>query len=125
MWTFGPTFCREPKVVASHLDKHACLQSEIVFVPVDYRVLCDSGNIEYLQLVVAPLLSVIHIYSVCEEMRAAPVNTLNPQRTAMIVADFVKVHIQCCKDELHQFFTSQLTKFFFYNILDWQNLKSC
>uniref|UniRef100_A0A3Q7HCE5 Uncharacterized protein n=1 Tax=Solanum lycopersicum TaxID=4081 RepID=A0A3Q7HCE5_SOLLC len=65
-------------------------KSEIVFVPVDYRVLCDSGNIEYLQLVVAPLLSVIHIYSVCEEMRAAPVNTLNPQRTAMIVADFVK-----------------------------------
>ncbi|XP_049369337.1 protein root UVB sensitive 2, chloroplastic isoform X2 [Solanum verrucosum] len=42
------------------------------------------------KLVVAPLLSVIHVYSVCEEMRAAPVNTLNPQRTAMIVADFVK-----------------------------------
>ncbi|XP_015076484.1 protein root UVB sensitive 2, chloroplastic isoform X1 [Solanum pennellii] len=42
------------------------------------------------KLVVAPFLSVIHIYSVCEEMRAAPVNTLNPQRTAMIVADFVK-----------------------------------
>ncbi|KAM3328214.1 protein root UVB sensitive 2, chloroplastic [Capsicum galapagoense] len=42
------------------------------------------------KLVVAPLLSIIHIYSVCEEMRAAPVNTLNPQRTAMIVADFVK-----------------------------------
>ncbi|WMV29924.1 hypothetical protein MTR67_023309 [Solanum verrucosum] len=59
-------------------------------VPVYYRVLCDSGSIEYLQLVVAPLLSVIHVYSVCEEMRAAPVNTLNPQRTAMIVADFVK-----------------------------------
>ncbi|KAK6789521.1 hypothetical protein RDI58_013321 [Solanum bulbocastanum] len=59
-------------------------------VPVDYRVICDSGNIEYLQLVVAPLLSVIHVYSVCEEMRAAPVNTLNPLRTAMIVADFVK-----------------------------------
>ncbi|KAK4376543.1 hypothetical protein RND71_002839 [Anisodus tanguticus] len=42
------------------------------------------------KLVVAPLLSVIHVYSVVEEMRAAPVNTLNPQRTAMIVADFVK-----------------------------------
>ena len=39
----------------------------------------------------SPLLSIIHIYSVVEEMRAAPVNTLNPQRTAMIVADFVKV----------------------------------
>lgn len=46
-----------------------------------------------LQLVVAPLLSIIHVYSVCEEMRATPVNTLNPQRTAMIVAEFVKVHI--------------------------------
>lgn len=31
------------------------------------------------------------MYSVVEEMRAAPVNTLNPQRTAMIVADFLKV----------------------------------
>ncbi|XP_009788859.1 protein root UVB sensitive 2, chloroplastic isoform X2 [Nicotiana tabacum] len=42
------------------------------------------------KLVVAPLLSIIHVYSVCEEMRATPVNTLNPQRTAMIVAEFVK-----------------------------------
>ncbi|KAK9282149.1 hypothetical protein L1049_005061 [Liquidambar formosana] len=43
------------------------------------------------KLVAGPLLAVIHIYSVTEEMRAAPVNTLNPQRTAMIVADFLKV----------------------------------
>ncbi|KAM0949297.1 putative Root UVB sensitive family [Dioscorea sansibarensis] len=42
------------------------------------------------KLLVAPLLSAIHIYSVTEEMRAAPVNTLNPQRTAMIVADYLK-----------------------------------
>ncbi|XP_015948726.1 protein root UVB sensitive 2, chloroplastic [Arachis duranensis] len=42
------------------------------------------------KLVAYPLLSIIHIYSVAEEMRATPVNTLNPQRTAMIVADFVK-----------------------------------
>ncbi|KAK9140618.1 hypothetical protein Scep_010299 [Stephania cephalantha] len=42
------------------------------------------------KLVVGPLLSLVHIYSVVEEMRAAPVNTLNPQRTAIIVADFVK-----------------------------------
>ncbi|KAL2510862.1 Protein root UVB sensitive 2 [Abeliophyllum distichum] len=42
------------------------------------------------KLVVGPLLSLVHIYCVSEEMRAAPVNTLNPQRTAMIVADFVK-----------------------------------
>lgn len=42
------------------------------------------------KLIIAPLLSAIHIYSVVEEMRAAPVNTLNPQRTAMIVADFLK-----------------------------------
>ncbi|OIS97898.1 PREDICTED: protein root UVB sensitive 2, chloroplastic isoform X1 [Nicotiana attenuata] len=42
------------------------------------------------KLVVAPLLSIMHVYSVCEEMRATPVNTLNPQRTAMIVAEFVK-----------------------------------
>ncbi|KAI0513673.1 hypothetical protein KFK09_009703 [Dendrobium nobile] len=41
------------------------------------------------KLIIAPLLSAIHIYSVKEEMRAAPVNTLNPQRTAMIVADFL------------------------------------
>ncbi|KAK4573690.1 hypothetical protein RGQ29_031581 [Quercus rubra] len=43
------------------------------------------------KLVVGPVLSVLHVYSVVEEMRAAPVNTLNPQRTAMIVADFLKV----------------------------------
>lgn len=42
------------------------------------------------KMIAGPLLSVIHVYSVIEEMRAAPVNTLNPQRTAMIVADFIK-----------------------------------
>ncbi|XP_030936978.1 protein root UVB sensitive 2, chloroplastic-like isoform X4 [Quercus lobata] len=42
------------------------------------------------KLVVGPVLSVLHVYSVVEEMRATPVNTLNPQRTAMIVADFLK-----------------------------------
>ncbi|XP_010262318.1 PREDICTED: protein root UVB sensitive 2, chloroplastic isoform X1 [Nelumbo nucifera] len=42
------------------------------------------------KLLVGPLLSVLHIYSVAEEIRAAPVNTLNPQRTAMVVADFLK-----------------------------------
>lgn len=44
-----------------------------------------------LQLIVGPLLSIVHVYSVVEEMRATPVNTLNPQRAAMIVADFLKV----------------------------------
>ncbi|XP_072989034.1 protein root UVB sensitive 2, chloroplastic [Typha latifolia] len=42
------------------------------------------------KMIVGPLLSVVHIYSVVQEMRAAPINTLNPQRTAMIVADFIK-----------------------------------
>ncbi|XP_044491731.1 protein root UVB sensitive 2, chloroplastic-like [Mangifera indica] len=42
------------------------------------------------KLVVGPLLSIVHVYCVIEEMCAAPINTLNPQRTAMIVADFVK-----------------------------------
>lgn len=42
------------------------------------------------KIVVGSLLSVIHVYSVSEEMRAAPVNTLNPQRTAMIIEDFIK-----------------------------------
>ncbi|KAL8236326.1 hypothetical protein R6Q59_017407 [Mikania micrantha] len=42
------------------------------------------------KMVVGPLLSIIHIYCVSEEMRAAPVNTLNPQRTAMIVEEFLK-----------------------------------
>ncbi|KAL2978185.1 hypothetical protein AAZX31_13G105900 [Glycine max] len=49
------------------------------------------------KLVVGPLLSIIHIYSVSEEMRATPVNTLNPQRTAMIVADFLKSGWKCIK----------------------------
>ncbi|KAK4486642.1 hypothetical protein RD792_006789 [Penstemon davidsonii] len=42
------------------------------------------------KLVVGPLLSLVHVYCVSEEMRATPVNTLNPQRTAIIVADFIK-----------------------------------
>ncbi|PWZ39099.1 Protein root UVB sensitive 2, chloroplastic [Zea mays] len=41
-------------------------------------------------LIAGPLLSAVHIYGVIQEMRATPVNTLNPQRTAMIVADFIK-----------------------------------
>ncbi|GAB2282254.1 Protein root UVB sensitive 2, chloroplastic [Dionaea muscipula] len=43
------------------------------------------------KMIVGSLLSFFHIYSVVEEMRAVPVNTLNPQRTALIVADFLKV----------------------------------
>ncbi|KAI4326559.1 hypothetical protein MLD38_031862 [Melastoma candidum] len=42
------------------------------------------------KLIAGPLLSIVHVYCVCEEMRAAPVNTLNQQRTALIVADFLK-----------------------------------
>ncbi|KAJ3708479.1 hypothetical protein LUZ61_012184 [Rhynchospora tenuis] len=42
------------------------------------------------KMIVGPLLSALHIYGVTQEMRATPVNTLNPQRTAMIVADFIK-----------------------------------
>ncbi|XP_076889465.1 protein root UVB sensitive 2, chloroplastic-like [Bidens hawaiensis] len=42
------------------------------------------------KMIVGPILSIIHVYSVSQEMRAAPVNTLNPQRTAMIVEEFLK-----------------------------------
>ncbi|KAL5215894.1 hypothetical protein ABZP36_007295 [Zizania latifolia] len=42
------------------------------------------------KLIAGPLLSAVHIYGVVQEMRATPVDTLNPQRTAMIVADFIK-----------------------------------
>ncbi|KAJ4747007.1 hypothetical protein LUZ62_081412 [Rhynchospora pubera] len=42
------------------------------------------------KMIAGPLLSALHIYGVTQEMRATPVNTLNPQRTAMIVADFIK-----------------------------------
>ncbi|XP_058197113.1 protein root UVB sensitive 2, chloroplastic isoform X1 [Rhododendron vialii] len=48
--------------------------------------ICSSTQAK---LVVGPLLSVIHVYCVVEEMRATPVNTLNPQRTAMVVADYL------------------------------------
>jgi hypothetical protein len=47
--------------------------------------------IGFWQLVLAPVLSAVHLYSVTQEMRAAPINTLNAQRTAMLVADFMKV----------------------------------
>ncbi|VFQ68250.1 unnamed protein product [Cuscuta campestris] len=42
------------------------------------------------KMVVGPLLAAIHIHCVTEEMKATPVNTLNPQRTALIVKNFVK-----------------------------------
>ncbi|XP_023743368.1 protein root UVB sensitive 2, chloroplastic [Lactuca sativa] len=42
------------------------------------------------KMVVGSFLSLIHVYSTYEEMRAAPINTLNPQRTAMIIEDFIK-----------------------------------
>ncbi|KAJ4791727.1 Protein root UVB sensitive 6 [Rhynchospora pubera] len=43
------------------------------------------------KMIVGLLLLALHIYGVTQEMRATPVNTLNPQRTAMIVADFIKL----------------------------------
>ncbi|KAM3388401.1 hypothetical protein ACQJBY_010899 [Aegilops geniculata] len=42
------------------------------------------------KLIIGPLLSAVHIWGVVQEMRATPINTLNPQRTAMVVADFIK-----------------------------------
>ncbi|VAH49867.1 unnamed protein product [Triticum turgidum subsp. durum] len=42
------------------------------------------------KLIIGPLLSAVHIWGVMQEMRATPINTLNPQRTAMVVADFIK-----------------------------------
>ncbi|KAL6516170.1 hypothetical protein OROGR_019475 [Orobanche gracilis] len=44
------------------------------------------------RLVVGPLLSLVRIYCVREEMQATPINTLNPQRTALIVAEFLKIN---------------------------------
>ncbi|KAJ7567252.1 hypothetical protein O6H91_02G139000 [Diphasiastrum complanatum] len=42
------------------------------------------------KLLVSPLLSAVHLYSVVEEMRAAPVDSLNAQKTGMLVADYLK-----------------------------------
>ncbi|MFS7902548.1 putative Root UVB sensitive family [Helianthus anomalus] len=42
------------------------------------------------KIVVGSFLSAVHVYSTYEEMRSAPINTLNPQRTAMIIEDFLK-----------------------------------
>ncbi|XP_010522154.1 PREDICTED: protein root UVB sensitive 2, chloroplastic [Tarenaya hassleriana] len=42
------------------------------------------------KLVVGTILSVVHVFSVTEQMRVVPINTLNPQRTALIVANFLK-----------------------------------
>ncbi|XP_022143607.1 protein root UVB sensitive 2, chloroplastic isoform X2 [Momordica charantia] len=42
------------------------------------------------KLIAAPFLSIVHVYCVVEQMRATPINTLNPQRTALIVANFMK-----------------------------------
>lgn len=42
------------------------------------------------KLVVGSILSAVHVYCVVEQMRVVPINTLNPQRTALIVANFLK-----------------------------------
>lgn len=42
------------------------------------------------KLVAGPLLCIVHVCCDIEEMRTTPVNTLNPQRTTMVVADLVK-----------------------------------
>ncbi|CAM6090678.1 unnamed protein product [Calypogeia fissa] len=42
------------------------------------------------KLLITPILSAIHLYCVTQEMRAAPINTLNSQRTAFLVADFIQ-----------------------------------
>lgn len=42
------------------------------------------------KLLVAPVLSAVHLCCVAQEMRAAPINTLNAQRTALLVADFLR-----------------------------------
>lgn len=52
------------------------------------------------KLVVAPLLSAVHLFSISQEMRAAPLNTLNAQRTASLVAEFVKTGNIPCPAEL-------------------------
>ncbi|BAT85532.1 Protein root UVB sensitive 2 [Vigna angularis] len=52
------------------------------------------------KLVAGPLLSIIHLYSVSEEMRATPINTLNPRRTAMVVDDFLKAGVVSSPSDL-------------------------
>ncbi|CAA7050245.1 unnamed protein product [Microthlaspi erraticum] len=42
------------------------------------------------KLVVGSILSAVHVFTVVEQMRGVPINTLNPQRTALIVANFLK-----------------------------------
>ncbi|KAH7293301.1 hypothetical protein KP509_28G019600 [Ceratopteris richardii] len=42
------------------------------------------------KFVAVPLLSAVHLFSISQEMRAVPLNTLNSQRTAIIVAEFIK-----------------------------------
>ncbi|MCO5586330.1 hypothetical protein L7F22_040269 [Adiantum nelumboides] len=42
------------------------------------------------KLVALPLISAVHLFSISQQIRAAPLNTLNSQRTACIIAEFVK-----------------------------------
>lgn len=52
------------------------------------------------KLVVAPLLSAVHLFSISQEMRAAPLNTLNAQRTASLIAEFVETGKIACPAEI-------------------------
>lgn len=52
------------------------------------------------KLVMAPILSAVHLFSISQEMRAAPVNTLNAQRTALLVADFLKRGVISCPADI-------------------------
>lgn len=66
-------------------------------------------------MIVGPLLSIVHVCSVIEEMRATPVNTLNPQRTAMVVADFVKVYFKPSIVCLYMLFYFRMLNFYSCN----------
>ncbi|CAI5462662.1 unnamed protein product [Closterium sp. Yama58-4] len=44
-----------------------------------------------LQLAAVPVLAAVHLWSVTEEMRAVPINTLNAQRTNVLINHFLSV----------------------------------
>ncbi|CAI5953715.1 unnamed protein product [Closterium sp. NIES-65] len=45
----------------------------------------------HLQLAAVPVLAAVHLWSVTEEMRAVPINTLNAQRTNVLINHFLSV----------------------------------
>eukprot|EP00850_Spirogloea_muscicola_P016694 SM000137S00472 [mRNA] locus=s137:311893:315848:+ [translate_table: standard] len=67
--------------------------SNILGIAIGIRLASTVCSTHARKLAVAPLLSAVHLWCVTQEMKAAPVNTLNEQRTALVIQSFLETGV--------------------------------